>query len=342
MKILWISTSSMQIQPLVTSLEYALPKILFTSVSSMNLAPIVSGLEAATKGKHEVVLFKFDKGKEEQFHHDSEVDLEIIKAVHEHKPDLIIYSGPAEGKCRPHTETFHIIKAHAKLMNLVCDGACPGWHPILEEYKRENAFDLICNIDGNANWPQRDSDLTLWGPIDPSYYSAADIINKPIRFGFAGGAGNGERKEYVDYLKVKAGLVVPTRNESWGSYQEYANFLMSCQMVFNLPATGSGKAKHMKYRVIESGLAKCCLFEERGSEVTKKFFTPGFHFTSFGSKEELAELVNGMDKDFIQAFALAHHQAVREKCSPVKFWGQVLDALDIEDEYVELSEMECY
>lgn len=324
MKLLWLSTSSMGLEPIIKSLEYSLDKLLFTSVSSMNLEPIVTGLQEAAKHKYQFELYKYDHGKEEQHHYEGEVDHSILRKVNDYKPDIIIYSGPAEGKCRPIIDTFLTLKSKAKLINLVCDGGCPNWHPILQQYVLHNAFDLILNVDGNHDWPKRENDLTFPGPIDPRYYSKPK--KKTIRFGFAGGCGSSDRQEAVKILKEKCGLVVPERSETWGTYQTYADFMMSCKMVVNFSNTGSGKANHLKYRVIESGLAKVCVLEQ-ANLITKHYFSPGIDYIEYKNLEELIQIANQITDDEIDKKANKLNFAVEKNYTALRTWQTVFDSI---------------
>lgn len=325
MKLLWLSTSSMQLEPIIKSLDYSMTKLLFTSVSSMNLEPIVCGLEKAIKPKIDFELYKFDDGKEAQYHYSGEVDHNILRKVQQYKPDVVIYSGPAEGNCLPMNSTFEEIRKNAKTVCLVCDGGCPNWHPLLDVYKRENIFDLVINIDGNHDWPKRSNDLTFWGLIDPSYYAKAS--KKDIDLGFAGGNGSKHRRDALEKLK-RYGLVVPARSEQWGTYQEYADFMLRCRMVVNFPETGSGKAMHLKYRIIESGLAKCCVFE-KSNPVTKRYFTPGEDYVEYEDLDDLEEKIKKAltNPDDVENKAIALKVKVERKYLPVRAWQEVFNSL---------------
>lgn len=299
-------------------------KVLFTSVSSMNLEPIVTGLESNLSDM-EMLLWKFDKGKEEQHHYEGEVDHVILEAFNSYKPNIVIYSGPAEGKCRPFTSTFLEMKQTAKLINLCCDGACPNWHPLLEKYKAEGCFDLTLNIDGNSEWPKGPKDLTLWGPIDPRFYQHEK--EKTIQLGFAGGCGAGERKEITDRLKQSVGLVIPERSESWGTYQKYADFMLSCKSVVNFGKTGSGKAHHLKYRIIEAALAKCAVFEEV-NPITRTFLDPGVHYFEYENANHLETLIRTKTDDDLMEVAESLHSRITKYYSCEKFWKKVFEKLE--------------
>ena len=297
--------------------------ILFTSVSSMNLEPIVTGLEKEMGSIH---LCKFDKGKEEQHHHEGEVDHEILVAFDTHKPDVVIYSGPAEGKCRPFLSTFHTMRKTAKVVNLICDGGCPNWHPLIELYNKEDCFDLNVNIDGNDNWPSREKDITSVGPIDQRYYKKTNI-EKVVDFGFAGGLGSLERREATDRLKQSCGLLMAHRNERWGTYNLYADFMLSCKAVFNMGKTGSGKAHHVKYRIIESALACACVFEEV-NPITQKYFTPNVDYVEYKDLPHLEQrFAEVMECRSWSNYGENLQNKEQQNYSTEKFWKRVFKAL---------------
>lgn len=303
----------MQLQPIIDSLKHSM-KILFTSVSSMNLEPIQSTLDRAKLNfGFDFHLYRFDEGKEAQFHYDGECDHNILRKVEELKPDVIIYSGPAGGKCRPQNDTLISIKRYAKTIGLICDGGCPEWHPILSEYATQNVFDSMVNIDGNPNWPSRPCDHTFVGLIDPAYYGKQ--LPKTVNFGFCGGDGALSRRQAIEVLKKECGLEVGPRSEDWGTYQNYADFMLKTKCVVNFPETGSQKAFHVKYRVIESALARCCLFE-RKNPITPLYFEPGKDYVEYESIADLVEKVKSITPDEIAEKAknlfnkvVIHHSA---------------------------------
>lgn len=302
-----------------------MPKLLFTSVSSMNLEPIVCGLEKAIKPKIDFQLYRYDEGKEAQYHYDGEVDHNILKRFDSYKPDVVIYSGPAAGKCLPMNDTFAEMRKTAKVIALVCDGGCPNWHPLLQTYKDENLFDLIVNIDGNHDWPRRAHDLTFWGLIDPSYYNKT--VEKTVPLGFAGGTGSKHRRDVLERLN-RFRIELPNRNESWGTYQDYADFMLRTRAVINFPQTGSGKTTHLKYRIIESGFARCCVFEQ-SNPITKRYFDAGRDYVEYESVEHLQMLLEKTTEEEMRVCAKNLFDKVHKNYLPIRAWQTVFDSLDV-------------
>lgn len=332
MKILWLSTSSMQLEPVIHSLSYSM-KLLFASVSSMNLEPIYTGLTKqlgdtlsipGIPGDPPFVLCKFDRGKEEQHHYEGEVDHVILSVFDEYKPDVVIYSGPAEGKCRPLLSTFLRMRESSKVVNLVCDGGCPNWHPLLETYLKGDCFDLAVNIDGNPNWPQQPRDITWIGPIDPRYFEK--MIPKGVDFGFAGGLGSSSRREITNRLAQSCQLTIPQRSETWGTYQAYADFMLSCRSIFNMGRTGSGKTFHVKYRVIETALSGAVLYEEV-NPITRLYFEPGMDYIEYDGVEDLEQKVKlNLHKHFSP---IPLKEKIMTKWSADQLWEKVFNALGL-------------
>lgn len=310
----------MGLQPIIDSLRCSM-KVLFTSVSSMNLEPVVNVL---WRTQPDFFLCRYDHGKEAQYHYDGEVDHNILSKVDEVKPDVIIYSGPAAGKCKPQDSTFAEIKKSARTIALVCDGGCPDWHPILREYAANGLFDRMVNIDGNPNWPSRACDFTFVGLIDPVYYGLER--EKTIRFGFAGGDGAKSRRDAISILKEKCGLVIGERSEAWGTYENYAQFMLRTKSVVNFPETGSQKTFHVKYRIIESGLAKCCVFE-RKNPITELYFEPGKDYVEYETIDDLVEKVNSISDEEMISKAQSLHDKVVSQYGADKAWKKVFESL---------------
>lgn len=314
MKILWLTTTHNGLESIMGSLA------LWLNVSSMNQEPVVSGLKNFFKGKCEFTAYRYDEGKEAQFHYDGEVDHNILRKIRETNPSLVIYSGPAAGKCKPQTETLLTLQLKAKTVGYVLDGGCPEWHPLLQEYKDKNVFDVMVNTDGNPDWPKRVKDITTVQTIDERFYDKRP--RQDIRFGFAGGNGSKHRRDAIDFLQVHNNLQLAPRSEEWGSYKQYADFMLRCQMTVNFPETGSGKSFHVKNRVIEAGFASCCLFEKK-NPITPLYFAPGQDYIEYETIEELSDIVKNISDGEIAFRAMQLAIKCREWYRPAKLWEEV-------------------
>lgn len=306
------------------SLMNTLKKVLWLNVSSMNQEPIVTGLQKVTKDKFEFETYFYDEGKEAQLHYEGAVDHNIIRKVNSFQPEIIIYSGPAGGKCKPYTETLAWMRDKAKTVCYVLDGGCPEWHPLLQEYQDKNVFDLVANLDGNPEWPKRSKDITLWQVTDEEFFK--EKLVKDIRIGFAGGTGSKHRRDMLDVLKKKCDLVIAERFETWGTYKHFADFMKRCQMTVNFPETGSGRAYHLKNRVLEAGFAGVCLFEKK-NPVTELYFTPNVDYVQYETLDELVDRINLISPEGIKS--KAEHLSLRcwNEYTSDKVWNTILTTL---------------
>ena len=281
MKVLWLVTSSMCLEPTIGSLEYCQP-CLWTET------------------------YRFDKNPN--------VDLGIMGTVETFQPDLVLYIGPANGPHLPQIETFKEIKKNRLIVNLCCDGSCPGWHPLLQTYASEDCFNLTINMDGGTSWPHRMEDFTMWHPIDPRPYRKWTL--KDILLGFCGGKGSPDRSALIDALNKI--ITVGTRNENLGTYQDYADFMLRSQFALNMNLSGGGKPQ-WKNRVTEAGLARCCLLEPKDSPIAE-FFKPGIDYLEYSSASDIERIISTTDPDSSATHGEFLRNKVMGQFHPKKFW----------------------
>jgi len=185
------------------------------------------------------------------------------------------------------------------------------------------------NIDGNPNWTCGDNDLTLLSPTAPQFYQEPrPLTERPILFGFAGGYSSPSRATIINRLALDCGLVIPPRNERYGSYQDYANFLLNVRLVPNVPFSGSDNSRQVKGRVLESGLARCCLLEH-DSSAAKDWFTPGVDYAEYSDVDDAVAKARWLldNPNVMQSMADNLHKRVMEEHSPKAFWGKVFAAI---------------
>jgi len=249
------------------------------------------------------------------------------------KPDLIVSAPPAGGNFAPTTETYKRLRDIAPSVLLAFDASDVGWHGLLSEYRAAKCFDLYVNCDGCEDWPKENGDLTLCSPVGDSFYNnQRPVLDRPIRFGFCGGHRSDPRFSIVNHLVRNAGLYVRPRDPVYGGYQEYADFLQQCRIVLNICYSAGGPhgqdkmTKQLKARVVETGFAGACLLETRGSPA-EKHFIPGVDFLAYDTKEEAEHIVKTASPEYIAKCAANLQRKVKDKFSPVKFWGQVMEAL---------------
>jgi len=260
-----------------------------------------------------------------------------LSHVKNYPPDVILYNSVITGPACPSIDTFKHLKESAPLIHICFDASCYDWHPVLEKYQEEECFSFIVNIDGNTNWLHTSKDLTLLAPIDPKGFKQVtykEYSERPIHFGFCGGNGSQQRREIIDALKEKEILTVRQREENLGSYQGYIDFLNSCKLILNMAQSGSGKSLQVKARVLEAGLAGCCLLEEKGS-ATSKWFTAGKDYIEYEDMSELKMWINYLKDQPFTAWnkAINLNHKVKEDHNPKMFWKKVLGSIN-KNEYI--------
>jgi hypothetical protein len=288
----------------------------------MLLEPVEAGLLALSE--YETTICKFDRMGVPP-------DIQMLNAADKIKPDVAIIIGQHDGPYRASTSTFLALKKKCPTVLLVFDGGEALWKPRLEEYRDRNAFSLVVNIDGNMEWTHPDKHWTTITPTAPHFYrNRPPLSNRPVRFGFAGGYSSSKRREIVEYLVEKAGLVIPRRNETYGSYQAYADFMCSCRIVLNIPFTGTETGVQVKGRVMEAGMAGCVLLEHVDS-AAQHWFKPWTDYACYSSKEEAVEIVSDLlgDPKEMTRLATNLHQRVQQYV-PKLFWQRVMKEAGVE------------
>lgn len=284
-------------------------KILVLHTGDMNMEPIVSSLCGLKD--HDVKVARLT----------SEV---IIR-----NPDKIVYIAVASGPLRPTIEALKKLKEFAPIVMICCDASCPDWWPLIEEYLSNECFSKIVNIDGGKNWPYAHAYHCWTGlcPIDDRYYrkdhNYGRFQSRTVHCGFAGGDGSTDRQKLIKHLGIH--LVKAPRNEEYGSYKEYADFMQQCKIVINMSKCGSGKADQVKARVVEAGMAHCLLLEQKGA-ATSNYFEPGVDYLEYESPEHALEIIEGLYDNDATMFTYAEnlHKKVTTKYSAAMFWQQVL------------------
>ena len=252
--------------------------------------------------------------------------LDIAAQTH---PDLILICGLADAAKSPHITSLVSLRQFCPVVLLSGDLSDPPWWPFIKVYAARGCFDLIVNFDGNTHWPKSDNSLDLLTPIPQSFFPMPKpLTDRLIPFGWAGGAASPSRAEIINYLREHAGLKIMPRDERYGTYQRYANFLMECKLTVNVPHSGSDNSEQVKGRVLESGLAGTCLIEHEAS-AAKNWFEPGVDYAVYRTKEEAAAIAKQLLADLprAQAIALSLQRKVREHHSPDIFWRKVFEAV---------------
>jgi hypothetical protein len=287
-------------------------KIAFVTPKSMCLEPTVNSVWSMPDVERR--LFPNEQMDEKQ-----------LDALKKYAPNLIVYIGAVSGNGR--VDTAILKELLPKPIHLCCDPASPDWWPLLQEYKDQSVFSLTVGMDGGSTWPQQENDLVLWHPLANHYYLVP--CAKTIRFGFMGGTGSQDRSQAISTLKGNCDLQVGKRDEAWGTYQQYADFMLSTEIALNFARTGCGQKKQMKNRVHEAAMAKCCLLEQVGAP-TSKYYRPGIDYIEWSSAGEAEEILNKLDRDKNESvYAFNLHDMWKRHYTPRHFWKQVFTHLDL-------------
>jgi hypothetical protein len=273
------------------------------------------------------------------------MDDEILHAVKLGKPDVVVYISAWQGDFIPLNETLGEVNAMAPLVHFLSDGQDPPWWPQLKEFERRQCFSLTVNIDGGHDWPgghvanwrgkvenpwEVTNALTLLTPVDTRHFPPSPVAyhERPYAVGYAGNQGGHFRSELVRSLNRVVGFAFRERDHQPGSYPHFADFLRHVRVSVSTPFTGSGQARQVKGRVLESGFAGACLLEWK-NDATAAWFTPRHEYWEYESVEEareLAEWLAGHPK-IAGATAAALQARVEKEHAPAVFWRRVFEAI---------------
>lgn len=260
----------------------------------------------------------------------------ILNEVANFRPTHVIWLGTCGGPYQTHRETLQEIrKTGAKTIALCPEASHPDWDRLIQEFYDAECFDLIVNLDGDPNWNDRGRGLTTLAVYGTKPY---DRVNshpwdaRPIPVGFCGGSGSPGtmRERLVSHMRCVRGhnniglLTEFPFIENPGTYQLYADFMMMSKFIVNAAGSGEDRSKHVKGRVLEAGLAGCCLIEEEGSPIGQWFSSDCYY--TFQSPEHCVELIRYLTELYPERAATAARKLsdeVRTKYSPERLWSQI-------------------
>ncbi len=223
-------------------------------------------------------------------------DKDILQTARDTAPDVIFYVGGDEAPALPSHDTFRALRGIAPLVHLCWDATDKPWHDVLRAYRQGECFNLQVALDGGTDSPV---DMATLTPVDPRPYR-----NRSVRFRRCAFAGQNvaERTTYGQSYQhprwnvlmplVKRGLV-EYRERNDGPYSDYADYIMGCQILLNISHTGTGKAHHVKVRVVEAGFAGCALLEMRDAPTTD--WIPEELLFLYSTTEEAAAVIQSME-----------------------------------------------
>ena len=274
---------------------------------------------------------------------------EIMAEVKQNKPDVIVYVSAWQGAFVPLNETFQELNAICPVIHFLCDGADAPWWPKLKEFERRKQFSLTVNIDGSHRWPggkdwpgiiiggmsdipwRISNALTLLTPLDTRVFAKPlmrSYEERPYAITFAGNGGTSDRNAIIKKLATVSGFEHRPRDQNPQSYPQFVEHLQNSRVIVSVPFTGSGQARHVKGRVLETGFTGGCLLEWK-NEATAAWFEPRRDYWEYNSVEECTEYAEWLSKHprIAQEMAASLARRVFEEHRPEVFWNKVFAAV---------------
>lgn len=286
-------------------------------------------------------------------------DEDMIRRAENFRPDVQIYISAWEGMFVPSDETLARLNKIAPLVHFCFDQSDPPWwegdanHGNVIRYEQNGCFTLQVGIDGGRVWPGGDAfphsldggatvetrplfkGLTLLTPLDPRPFAGPEgaFLERPYGVAYAGNAGGEIRGNLVGRLRHEVmGGAIRLRDDEPSSYLQFARFLKMSRLVIDVPFTGSGRAKHVKGRILEAALAGCAVMTWKDNAAVRSWFVPRYEFEEYGSIDEAIEMAKRLIKEPERCHAMADalRDRVRREHSPERFWGAVFSRLELQ------------
>ncbi len=240
-------------------------------------------------------------------------DWQSIWKAEETRPDVIFYIGANSGSGLPRIPAFRALKRIAPIINICSDAADHPWHKVLKHYHAKDCFSLQVALDGARESPV---DLTVLTPVNPLPFAGRP--ERDIRCGFSGTLGRYDARSKA----IRAIDLTIRKRAPQGGYEDHAHFMTRCQMVLNTSWTGTGRAHHIKGRVLEAGWAGCALLEYVDSPIADWF--PADCYLTWDSPEQAAHIIAGTHDARIEHVAARLAEEVRARFTPEKIYGEML------------------
>ncbi len=248
--------------------------------------------------------------------HGNTPESNIDAAIHTHGPAVVAYFGINGSVDCPATGYLRGLRARVRLVHVCFDAPCQEWWPLLEEYKKAEAFDLSISITG------RDP-FTDWATLTPSDPELFRPLEKTIDLSFAG-SWTGTDKRWEVLQPIQDIVHLQRREAPMKPSSVYAECLGRSRSTINVAEVGGPiKHKHVKGRVVEAGLSGCMLLEQAGSP-TSEWFTVGSDYLEYENSADIRRIV--ADPGFRNRAAELGGR-LREKMAahhPRFFWERVL------------------
>lgn len=253
---------------------------------------------------------------------------ELVDLALSLRPDVIIYIGAIEqsAHCKPvpTVETLLRLRDCAPSVHLCGDASDRPWWDWLLKYDAAGCFSAQVSMDGNNETPisQFANGLVLLSPMDVRPFHPKSWNERTTKLGLVGGQGHSRRQALIMDLQRREILTFTDHNHG-ASYERMAELMCTTKVTLNSPFNGTGDRTHVKGRVIEAGLAGCCLFEGAESP-TANWFTPGQDYLEYQNNEHVIQLINETSDEQLCTMAQRFHGRVMAEHHPQVFWAKVL------------------
>lgn len=266
------------------------------------------------------------------------IDQAVMSAVSDNTPDLI-YITPMPGqKINPAAATLDLIhmKFDIPIAAMYWDTALPGQVKFADTFG--DAIDFNIAIDCYSVYPEistrPESFLPLWTPQDPRIFYRDDTA-RDIDVSFIGSTARYADREAALTRLVKAGIPVKKgggQREQRLPIEDYAALLRRSRVTLNFSKVFAPEVPvhQFKGRVLEAMLCGALLLEPNNIQ-TRRWFTPGEEFDTFGSFDELIEKVSYYTSHEDARIAMAEKAAAKASTmlSAQAFWTAVFTRADL-------------
>ena len=222
------------------------------------------------------------------------VDAALLASVAESPPDLL-YLTPLPGHpINPRPDTLDVIrmKYGVPVAAMYWDSALPGQVKFADGFGDSVDFNIA--IDCYTVYPQVSAHperyLPLWTPQDPRVFYRNHTA-RDIDVSFIGSAARYPDREGALAQLAQAGIAVTKsggQREDRLSIEDYAAMLRRSKITLNFSKVFAPEvpSHQFKGRVLEAMLCGALLLEPNNLQ-TRRWFTPGVEYDTFGTFEEL-------------------------------------------------------
>lgn len=264
----------------------------------------------------------------------------LYSRAKEYAPDLIVYIGQRWGQTPAAATLANMTNRIAPMVHICSDAADPPWWDMLSHYHQAGAFALQVAIDGSRKWPLAQSQLTCLTPVDPAWFmpqAGTPHSERPVACGYAGNPGSGGGSKRTGMLSALLGakpegrlIDLRIRSNLPHTYESYCDYMTKCRMSLNIAHSGTEATTQVKGRVIESGLAGCCLLETKGAP-TSDWFRPGLDYLEYGDQFEAEQIIRRLEHEpeATQAMGESLRARILAEHTPEKFWKRIFDRISL-------------